>query len=296
MPDFKSWEHRVQPTWKQRFQPFTASLASSITWSIDEVTGTLLSSQKHLLSLEYDPSTMERYDVSLSWSRHRTDRLMPNDSLGINARAVLLFDNSKLEGAVGNTWAYGATGLSSVRFVLDAGFTRTFPWGHTLSIIGGAALCYEALAWSPTGSLSASYGIPVDLPVSRKKGVSVVRGTVVRLETGEPQEGIVLRLNGLASASDKNGEFIFYVPKTGNLYLQMDGRTLEPGVIPAQAMPLELTIAPSSESVVDLAVVAGCTVTGAVFVYGYPTGSAAFAGNEAGGMDRSSSGSAAWEA
>ncbi len=276
VPSFMSWEHRIQAAWKQWVLPFTASLASSLTLNVDELTGTLLSTQKHLLSLEYDPSSDAQYDISLSWSRRRTDLLMPNDSVGLNAGAVLLLGSGKLEGRLGNTWSYAATGLASVRFGLDVGFTNTFPWGHTLSIKGGASLTYEALAWTPTGSLSASYGVPVDLPVSRKKDVSVVKGTVVRQETGRPQEGIVLRLNGLASATDRSGEFTFYVPKSGRLYLSMDPRTLAPGVIPAQTMPLELTVEPNSESVHQLGVVAGSTVTGTVMVYGYPSDSAAF--------------------
>jgi len=279
VPDFQRWEHRVQAEWKQWFRTFTPGLASSITWTLDDLTGTLLTSQKHLLSFEVDPSKEERYDVSLSWGRERTDRLMPNDSIGLDARALVQLGSAKLRATLGNTWSYGRTGITSFRFDLGAGYAQTFPWGHTLAAQAAAAIAYEALAWSPDGSFSIGYGVPVDVPVGRKKDVSVIRGTVIRAETGEPQQDVVLRVNGLASATDSAGRFTFYVPRSGRLYLQMDNRTLGRGLIPAQPMPRELTVASGSTTTVDLAVVAGCTVAGSVVAYGDPAGPAACTGD-----------------
>ena len=85
---------------------------------------------------------------------------------------------------------------------IDGTYQYTFTWGHTLAAQGSLGITTDLLTWNPSFSLGVTYGVPLDIPVSRKKGTAIVQGTVFREDTGAKLPGVLLRLDGLAAVTD----------------------------------------------------------------------------------------------
>ena len=82
--------------------------------------------------------------------------------------------------------------------------------------------------------------------------MAVVSGRVYREATGEGIKGVLLRLNGLAAITDREGRFTFYLPEAGTRYLRVDASTAGMNLIPAKTMPMPIDAHAGSKVVVDI--------------------------------------------
>lgn len=266
-----SVENRVRLVWKQELSDsLDVRLDSSLGRTRYTVTDTAALSQRHAIGLDYAPSAVLRADASVSFAAERADYGAGWYTAGWSAGAYREWQNTRLDGRVLNRFYFDDAGLASLNGTLQASIARSLPRGQQLSASASIALWPGAQGnATPDMRLTLRYGAPLNVPVGRQPEVAVVRGRVYREETGEPVRGLVMRLNGLAVATDAKGQYAFHLPHAGRLYLQMERGKMPPDLIPNRPVPIQVD-APSGESRLDVGLVRAAELSGTVVRYGLP--------------------------
>jgi hypothetical protein len=260
----------------QPLEPFNVRLSTSLSRTHDVLIGSSAWVQRADLSVAYDPPDILQYLFTIQYTGRWSNGVMPNHSIGWSLNGGASSSATRLDARLNNEYSFSRTGLSSFSAGAGATFSHRFPWGHTLFATTDLAISYAAAEWSPGFILSATYGIPVDVPVSRRKDIAIVTGHVHHAITGERLANILLRLNGQAAVSDRNGAFTFYLANPGMKYLQVDRGSIPTNLIPAQRMPMAVETVAGSTITVDVSLVEGSAVAGTVAVFGFPDETTAF--------------------
>ncbi len=282
VPDFDSLDNEIRLTAEQPLGPVKISAGSQALISRDSLLDRIVLSLRGNLSLAWQQDEDMRWTFALQYAGRFAEGQVAYHVPGFEAGVRYEGDRVRYEAGAraAATWLGG--GFDEFTAGLGGKLSLAFPWGHELRASLDATMSIDRTGWAPALSGSVTYGVPFDLPVSRRTGAATITGRVTHAATGAPMSGIFLRLNGLAAATDADGRFTFVVPEAGTKYLQIDSRSIPAGLIPAQAMPLEVSAPAETTVVVDIGLIEGCTLSGTVNVYGFPEPAAGFA---TGGVD-----------
>jgi hypothetical protein len=280
---YRTWDNILRIVANQPFTSFRLGLNSMLDFEHNDLDLSSSIQQEHVLAFAYTPTETAELGISLRFNGRLDSGGHAQDLVGADLNARAAIGLTRLEGQVNTSFIYTETGFSEAQLGINARLTHPFPWGHTLSIRPDVWLDYTGGAWVPTWSLALTYGVPFDVPISRRPDTAVVTGFVSNAVTGERVPGVVLRLDGLAAVTDKKGAYTFYVPHAGTKYIQVDMRTVGAGLVPVRSMPMELQAPRGSKVSVDIALTQGCTVSGNVGEYGFPDQSSAFVPSDQGG-------------
>ena len=275
-PDYSTAETLLRLAVRQEFEPYDVRFSSSLGHSLDELTDAATWVLRNELSVAYDPPDILRYLFALRHIARWTEGVMAFHSLGWSLGGIAAAPGTKLDAQLRNDYSFAGTGLSSLSFGANVSLSHTFPWGHDLSAAANFSILWASLGWQPGFTLSATYGVPLDVPISRKKDIAIVAGLVHHAITGEPMADVLIRLNGMAALSDRNGMFAFYLPRAGKVFLQVDRASFPAKLIPVQRMPMEVEAVAGATVTVDLGLVEGASVSGTVAVYGFLDETTAF--------------------
>ncbi|KAA6183050.1 hypothetical protein F2Q65_16640 [Thiohalocapsa marina] len=116
-------------------------------------------------------------------------------------------------------------------------------------------------------NLMLSYTVPIEVPTTRRRDRTTLRGQVIDQATGEGLANVVLRLDRLVAITDARGFFSFPTVKRGYHSLNVAGGHLPVGMIPVGEMPLPVDLTVDEETRVELAYVQGVTIDGIIQVY-----------------------------
>ncbi len=288
-PDYGTRNNIFRLNARQPLPPFTVSLASTIDLGFDEIDGSTALGQKYELFGEYAPGENTTYSVSLRFDGRRDSEDHSLNLWGWTVGARHKTGRTTIEGRAENSYIFIQTGLSEILAGMNAKLTHIFPWGHTLTAEGYYGFSVSSSETTPSFFLSLSYATPFEVPLGRKHDSSVVAGRVFDASSGKGMPDVLLRLDRLAAMTDKDGRFTFYIPHSGTSYVQIDRSTVEADMVTLKPMPLEVTTSGGSSAYVEIGLVKGCTVSGNVGLYGFPTGSEALLdsgrGNGGGGKE-----------
>jgi len=121
------------------------------------------------------------------------------------------------------------------------------------------------------------YKLPLNLPVSRLKNASSVKGIVFNNQTGLPVKDMVITINGAKAVTDKNGKYCFPALKPGDYYLTVDQKEIGLKHTVMQKLPMRITIEGGEELVYNLNISRSAKLTGRVVLYGFAGDSSASA-------------------
>ena len=266
---YDNLQNRVRIGWRQRLgEALGLGLYSSLghTQYLLDDSGAL--SQNSRLTLTYQPSIRLHADASLSYNGQWRNGASDWHSLGWNAGLYRAWERTDLDIGLQNQYYFDNQGYSGLQAGIDSRLTHRFRWGHTLSSTANAAFGMDRYGtMTPDYRLTITYSTPLEIPVGRRAEIAAVRGRVYREETNEPLKGVLLRLNGLAVATDKEGSFAFHLPHSGRYYLQMDRSRLPLDLIPNQPVPIEVNV-DDLDSTVEIGMVRAGGVGGNVAMYG----------------------------
>jgi hypothetical protein len=118
-------------------------------------------------------------------------------------------------------------------------------------------------------SFILSYTIPLKLPVSKKKGIGMLKG---RLYDGEkegkpPIPNAVLTIGEATAVTDRKGEFMFPSLKPGAYFLKIEKGSIGLHRVATEKIPITLEIKGGETTQVEIAVVASCRISGRVEVF-----------------------------
>lgn len=179
-------------------------------------------------------------------------RVSDNTELGLNA--YTMHDVS----------AYG------LRYSLLATHARhTFGFGHTVTLQTNVST-FGNVGGLPLGDVSLSYEVPLGLPSLRSSGKRLT-GRVVDFETGEPLEGVVLRMGRDRVVSDSDGKFGFRWNNDPSQYLFLDQLSIGLDRLPMIPMPMTIT-EQALHTPVEVPVARAGELFGVVRRFDYPDG------------------------
>ena len=134
--------------------------------------------------------------------------------------------------------------------------------GHTIGVQAQAASGVNADV-----NLMLSYTIPIQVPTMRRTDVATLRGQVFDQETGKGLGNIVLKMDRAVAITDERGNFSFPSVPRGLYELTVAGGHLPVGMIPVEAMPVEVDLLTEAQVPVKLPYIRGATIGGIVQVY-----------------------------
>jgi hypothetical protein len=280
---YSTWDNIARFSLRQPFLPFVFTLGSMIDGKVDDKAGGFSMEQSHNLSLEYQPNDASRYAFSVRYRGQFGGIDGMANLIGWDLVSSYALGATRIEGMLSNSLSFTQDGFSELLAQLSARLSHTFPWNHTLSTQADFWLSYEKKTWSPFYSISLTYGVPFEVPVSRKPDTSAVTGFVFDATSGARIPGVVLRLDGLAAITNAKGEFTFYLPHAGDKYIQVDMSTVGPNMVPVKPMPLAVSAPKGSKIALEIGMVEACVVSGNVGEYGFPDQSAAYQSSSATG-------------
>ena len=293
-PDYDIQENTLRLGWRRQMLPYGLAWSSTLAHSLDDLNDVTMLRHGHDFTVDYRPQDTSTYSLSVSYDGWSTPQQPVHHTLGWGLGAAINQRRTQLQARLRNSYSFADAGLTGISAYVTARLSHTFPWHHTLSASQDFSATYEPSSWTPSETLALTYTVPFEIPVSRRKNTAIVSGHVYRSATGEAMPGVLLRLNGLAAVTDREGAFAFYLPEAGTKYLHVDSSTTGTNMIPSKPTPIPVSASPSSRVVVDIGMVQAASVTGSVAVYGYPEGPTADSAGSGNPSARGSGGSAAY--
>lgn len=145
---------------------------------------------------------------------------------------------------------------------VDAEVERQLPGGHRLVARARAAWREGGLARAPLFLLD--YVVPLRVPVPRRLAGGRASGIVVDAADGRGVEGVLLRLGGRATVTDRHGRWSLEGMPAGAHFLEVDRLSLGLDRIPDVALPLRVVVADGRTARVDLRLARSTRVLGNV--------------------------------
>jgi hypothetical protein len=123
----------------------------------------------------------------------------------------------------------------------------------------------------PQSVFMLSYNIPLDIPVSRRKSVGVLKGRVLDANKPEkpPIPNVRLLANAVNAISNSNGEFIFPSLPPGTYSLKVSQDSLGQNRVVSEKLPLTVEIKGGEATVKNLAIVTSARIKGHLNIYDF---------------------------
>ncbi len=145
---------------------------------------------------------------------------------------------------------------------------HTFANGSKLSAVARHTK-YRNSDMKDDTSLMVQYTIPLGLPITRKKSVGSIKGSVYDIETQDAIGNVILRLNGLTAVTNNAGSFTFPSVKPGIYCLDVDTASIGMDRVPTLKIPIKLAVRGGETTPVIVSVTQAALLLGQITVYGY---------------------------
>lgn len=160
------------------------------------------------------------------------------------------------------------------KYMLTASINHTFSNRSILSLLAARTFTTDHVNNSNETSLLLEYSYPFGLPAGRKNGGNSVSGVIRDAATGEAMANVLLRLDNMTAATDRDGRFIFPMVAPGVSYLNIDVSNLGFDRIPTCPNPLPVTIQEGRDVANEISITTKAVVTGRVVLYRAESGDA----------------------
>jgi len=156
--------------------------------------------------------------------------------------------------------------------MFGANLTFRFRNGHTLGFrVQRAANPVRATGLPGKSTIGLfEYSIPVGFPVARKLTVGMLRGRVFDSDNGRlGVPGMIVRVNDLATVTNKKGEYVFNGLNPGSYVLTLDDRNAGSDRVTAEKMPMNLIVEGGKKIDCPIRLTEGASLSGRVMVYDF---------------------------
>lgn len=117
-------------------------------------------------------------------------------------------------------------------------------------------------------TVTIAFSTAFSIPVTPKKNIGVVEGKVIDAATGSALPNVVLRMGDAIAASDTFGRFRFHNLHAGEHRLYIDPASLPQGYLPAERMPLSITVGKQTAEK-EIRIVQAAGLSGQILVYSF---------------------------
>ena len=119
-------------------------------------------------------------------------------------------------------------------------------------------------------SFTLSYTIPLQIPVSKKKSIGMLKGIVYDMENkNTPIPNVVLSVGEATAVTDLRGEFIFPSLKPGTYFLKIEKGSIGLKRVITEKLPISVKVTGGETERLEIAVVTACRITGKIRVFDF---------------------------
>lgn len=202
--------------------------------------GNVIDFKTYNLNLNYTPNSRQTYLFFVN-SGDENYALIPeiNNAIGVKANLDLMKNyDLNLEYQKRNFLYDTSSGQDYL--ALDLTYTRN-RFSLTLK---ASQLAEEEIYSSRIWSLLGAYLLPYNIPVSKRKEVSVVKGKVFNGENPErtPISNVVVKANGITVVTNEAGEFIFSALPPGAYWISIDESLAGLNLTAMEKLPLMVKV------------------------------------------------------
>lgn len=278
-PSFDQTQQRdaLRLRWWQPIGIATVGLSSQLGWTRSSIDAEVAREQSHRVSLDLRPLSDLVGSLAVDYRGRRADGPVARRDVGWEIGFQRFWRSLSLAGWARNRYLLCSSEVEAISGEVGSRLTMGLRGGQQLSVSGQIGFRTEGRGWEPGGELQVALSAPLDIPVSRKRAAALVAGRVTLVESGKPLQGIIVRLDGRATATDRRGEFLFRLPRVGRYSLSVDPARTNPDWITAQPMPIEVE-ATAQTKPIEIGIVRAASLHGRVAVYGFADRGDAFAG------------------
>lgn len=158
------------------------------------------------------------------------------------------------------------------KYTLTASLNHSFADKSTLSLQAAKTFSSDHENNDDETSVLLEYSYPFGLPVSKKRGTNTVSGVVRDALTGEPLANVLLRLDEMTAATNRDGRFMFSYINQGVSYLSIDASKVGFDRIPTCPNPLPIRTEPGQGKTIEISITRKAVLTGKVMLYKLGTG------------------------
>lgn len=153
-------------------------------------------------------------------------------------------------------------------FIFDVGIKHILRNNNEISLRANMTSSYVDAALVTDLSLRVNYTATFGIPLSRKSNIGSLRGSIVDAEN-VPIPGVITRLDGLASITDREGRYSFPTVESGNYYLHLDKSTINLGQVSIHEMPALVTISDAATTTFDIRIIDAASISGTITLYAF---------------------------
>jgi uncharacterized protein (DUF2141 family) len=156
--------------------------------------------------------------------------------------------------------------------MFGANLTFHFRNGHSLGFrVQRAANPVRATGLPGKSTIGLfEYSIPVGFPVTRKLTVGMLRGRIFDSDKGQLGVlGMIVRVNDLATVTNKKGEYVFNGLNPGSYVLTLDDRNAGSDRVSVEKMPMRLVVQGGKKIDCSIGLTTGASLGGRVMVYDF---------------------------
>jgi len=126
---------------------------------------------------------------------------------------------------------------------------------------------YNAYGNKNINDLIFGYTAKFGIPTRHKAGIGAIKGYVHNGDTKKAIPDVIVRLNNLATVTDKSGHFTFSPIKTGIYYLDVNPAKIGLDYVTTEKSPMEVTVEDGKKSLLDIEIVQSASIAGRVIIY-----------------------------
>lgn len=241
------------PRW--RFQAFAGT--GEYVENLDA--GAVTDFKTYNLNLSYTPNSRQTYLFFVN-SGDENYALIPNTNNAVGVKANLyLMENYDLNLEYQKR-DFLLDSSSQDYLALDFTYTRN-RFSLTLK---ASQIVEEEIYSNRIWSLFSAYSLPYNIPVSKRKEVSVVKGKVFNGETSEraPLSNVVVKANGITVVTNEAGEFIFAALLPGTYWISLDQSQAGLNLTSLERLPLMVEVKKGETIELEIGLVPAAEVRG----------------------------------
>lgn len=260
-------ENQFDLKYTQPIGNLSIQTSALVGYKNETITGNTILRQKYSSLADYRPDADNRYALSLNYDGDINNLSVNPHTFGWEAN--IYHRSPKLQYNVGvqNDYNFRGIELASSRFGLHGNVLFFLNNNHILGIQLAGQLSILAEQWDSSFSLVLNYSMPFNIPITRKKSVGAVTGSIIDSSSGLPLADTIIRLGNQAYITDEFGQYTFAPLANGRYYLEADLSHLNGNFITVEKSPVEVTVTVGTEVTQDLHVIEGASLEGRVILY-----------------------------
>ena len=248
-----------------QYQRISFSTRVEYGWTRNRMNDTKSMMNRFSLSAYYQPVPRQSYQLYLMFDKSGYNSLYDNQyiNVGFNARVLI---RQKIDLAVNLQNYLTPEGYYNGQNTVYTQLNYQVNHRNSVSMRLRRTIRRNDDLASETAIL-AGYQYHFDIPVSKKKTVGYIKGSVLDRYSMNAIQGAIVRINGFYEVTDEAGQFAFAGLAPGTYYLDLDRAQIGLNRVCTRKMPMLIEVQPGTVMNLEFPIVESAKIRGKVVLY-----------------------------